>query len=174
MAIKFYVTDNIYPHHSAPFKPGFLNVRNGYGDYSFGMYMGENEEDWATAVPNANFSVIAIGYDEDKDELCTVLDIERPNGVHENIFWWWQSTAPNEEALHRTCQFLLKHYGIYVIDEALFDSCMSMYRMNKDCTQAFSTLEDLPVRNPDGTYSAPEQEEAPEPTEEPAPEKAEW
>ena len=146
MSIKYYIVEDQVPSWETPYSAGFA-IKNGRREY--GMYRYSDPDSWELIVANAHFRILALGYDEDKDDFCTVLEIERPNGELSTFFWWWESHYDEDNrygnpVLFDDLRFLCTHYGVQMVsDPDTFDRCMTSYRIDKDVVEWFATLEDL-------------------------------
>ncbi len=146
MAIKFYIAKEYEPSAGRPFDPGF-SMRDGRLDY--GYYTDCRQ--FRTVVADAHFSVLAVGYDEDHDDFCTVLEIERPNGAAEEYFWWWEQGAGVEVgcadygcARISEVDYLAVHYGMRLLaGHEYFSQCMASYRRDENAGMGFDTLDEL-------------------------------
>ena len=160
MPIKFYKVEQETPSTSRLLVPGFIATPYGR---DYGYYLGEPARaHFVRIVQDAHFDVAALAYDEDKDEFCTVLDIERPNGKREYVFGWWEEGVNinaadglnvHGDSVVRRCYSLLHHWGMTVLDVQQFDQVMSSYRADLRYSPC-DTLEDL-MRLPNGVEASP-------------------
>lgn len=167
MSMRYYIVEDQFPSNETPYSAGFT-IKNGRREY--GMYRYRDPDSWESIVVDAHFRVLALGYDEDRNDYCTVLEIERPHGELDTFYWWWEShyEADNRfgnNALFDDLHHLRVHYGLRMIsDPDTFDRCMTSYRADKDVAEWFATLEDL--------KACLDNEDAPEEKDEPAKESS--
>ena len=144
--MRYYIVEDQFPSYETPYSAGFA-INNGRREY--GMYRYSAPDSWELIVANAHFRILALGYDEDKDDFCTVLEIERPNGEIATFYWWWDSHYDEDNrygnfTMLDDLQFLRTHYGVQMVsDPDTFDRCMTSYRCDPKVVEWFATLDDL-------------------------------
>ena len=73
MSMIYYKPEPMVPSKDNTLAPGFRATP--YGQ-EFGYYLGYDAQSarWMRLVRDARFAIVALAYDDDKDEFCTVLD----------------------------------------------------------------------------------------------------
>lgn len=125
MSVKYYrVISDDAPDENNPYTPYFKHTPYGrsYGYFNPDGY-------WVEVVHNAHFDVVAIAYDDDKDEYSTLLAVLCPdNETTEPFSFWWES---DDE--HSACEYLARHYGVnFNCNSDQFLKLLMLYRASSE------------------------------------------